>query len=309
MSMPHKMVRRLEKAEELDKAARPASNAVKRAVRPRFVRDLLSGTKLGHPLHPSLTDVTIGAWSMASLLDAAGGWKSEPAADLLMTTGVIAAAPTALTGLNDWADTLGAERRVGLVHAAANTAALSLYVASLIERARGNRGTGKALGYAGFAVMGMSAYLGGHLSFVRGLNVNRNAWQEGPDEWTSVLDENQLVEGEHRTADADGVEILLHRTHGKVYAMAATCSHMGGPLPDGTFERDCVTCPWHGSTFRFTDGGVVRGPATTPQPSYETRVQSGRIEVRVPPAGVTAGPVEEHPVRTHRRLRARIPAS
>ena len=56
---------------------------------------------------------------------------------------------------------------------------------------------------------------------------------------------------------------------------------MGGPLGEGTIAEDCVTCPWHGSIFRFADGAVVRGPARSPQPRYETRVSGDRIEVRV----------------------------
>jgi nitrite reductase/ring-hydroxylating ferredoxin subunit/uncharacterized membrane protein len=309
MSMPQKMVRRLERAEALDGAAGPVSRAVQWAVRPRLVRNLLSGTNLGHPLHPTLTDVPIGAWSMAALLDTVGGPESEPAADLLVQTGVVAALPTALTGLNDWSDTLEGERRVGLVHAAANTVALGLYAASAVERARGNRRRGKMLGFAGLGVMAASAYLGGHLSFVRGVNVNRTAWEQGPEEWTPTLMEAELADGDHRTVDADGVQILLYRTSGKVYALAATCSHMGGPLGEGTFEDDCVVCPWHGSTFRFADGGIVRGPASTPQPSYETRVENGRIEVRVPPKGVPEGAAEEHAHRRSRRAATGVSAS
>ncbi|TDC53007.1 iron-sulfur protein [Actinomadura sp. KC345] len=282
MSVPQKAALRLEKAEALDKVAKPSSSMVKRVVRPKVVRNLLSGTNLGHPLHPMLTDVPIGAWTMAGLLDAVGGREAEPAADLLVTAGIAAAVPTALTGANDWSDTLGGERRVGLVHAAANSAALMLYAASLAARRRGDRGKGKALGFAGLGVMAASAYLGGHLSFSRGVNVNRTAWLEGPEEWTPVLADAELPEGAHRTAAADGVRVLLHRMDGKVYALANTCSHMGGPLGEGTIEDGCVTCPWHGSTFRFGDGGIERGPASSPQPFYETRVQSGRIEIRAP---------------------------
>ena len=301
MSMPQKMVRRLERTESLDRAAKPLSKAVQRVVKPRFVRNVLSGTNTGHPLHPTLTDVTIGAWTMASLLDVMGGHESEQAADMLVTTGVAAALPTALTGLNDWSDTLGEDRRVGLVHAAMNSAALGMYIASLVERVRGNRMRGKMLGFAGLGMMSVSAYLGGHLSFVKGVNVNRTAYHEGPDEWTPVLGDNELAEGQHRVADAGGVPILLHRAQGKVYALDAVCSHMGGPLDEGTFERGCVTCPWHGSTFRFTDGHIMRGPASTPQPAYETRVENGRIEVRVPPLGVSGGPADDHHARTRRR--------
>jgi nitrite reductase/ring-hydroxylating ferredoxin subunit len=227
---------------------------------------------------------------------------------MLVLTGVASAVPTALTGLNDWSDTLGEDRRVGLVHASSNTVALSLYVASLVSRARGNRGMGKALGFAGFGMASVGAYLGGHLSFVKGVNVNRTAWQEGPDEWTPTVAEDALAEGDHRVVDAGGVQVLLHTMDGTVYALAATCSHMGGPLGDGTFERGCVTCPWHGSTFRFADGGIVRGPASTPQPCYETRIQGGRIEVRVAPAGLPPKASDKaHPRRANRRVLTRMP--
>jgi nitrite reductase/ring-hydroxylating ferredoxin subunit len=56
--------------------------------------------------------------------------------------------------------------------------------------------------------------------------------------------------------------------------------HAGGPLHEGKVEDGRVTCPWHASTFNLADGSLVRGPATAPQPSYETRVQDGKIEVR-----------------------------
>jgi len=95
-----------------------------------------------------------------------------------------------------------------------------------------------------------------------------------------VLAETDLADGEHRKADADGVPVLLYRTAGTVYALASTCTHMGGPLEEGTISDGCVTCPWHGSTFRFADGSIVRGPASTPEPCYQTRIQDGRIEVR-----------------------------
>jgi nitrite reductase/ring-hydroxylating ferredoxin subunit len=281
MSMLHRTARRLERMEALDNLAKPLAGAVGRAVRPRLVRNLLSGTNLGHPLHPVLTDLPIGAWGMSALLDAAGGSAAEPAADLLVTAGVVAAVPTAASGLNDWSDTYGPETRVGLVHAAANTTALSLYLASLAARARGHRRRGKLLGLAGFAVLLVGGYLGGHLSFVKGVNVNRTAWQQGPAEWTPVLADAELADGGHHKVDAGGVPVLLYRADGRTYAVAATCSHMGGPLEEGTIADGCVTCPWHGSTFRFADGGIVRGPASTPQPRYETRLQDGRIEVHV----------------------------
>jgi nitrite reductase/ring-hydroxylating ferredoxin subunit len=229
---------------------------------------------------PVLTDLPIGAWVMSALLDTVGGPAAEGAADLLVTAGVVAAVPTAAAGLNDWSDTAGPGTRVGLVHAALNTTALSLYLASLVARARGRRRGGQALGLAGLGVLTGGGYLGGHLSFGLGVNVNRTAWEQRPHQWTPVLAGTELADGQHRKADAGGAPVLLYRTAGTVYALASTCSHMGGPLADGAISDGRVTCPWHGSTFRFADGTIVRGPASTPQPCYQTRIQDGRIEVR-----------------------------
>jgi len=280
MKIMQQTVRRLERLEALDKVAKPLAEAVGRAVQPRVVRNPLSGTDLGEPLHPVLTDLPIGAWVMSALLDTAGGPAAEGAADLLVTAGVVAAAPTAAAGLNDRSDTAGPETRVGLVHATLNTTALSLYLASAVARALGRRRGGKALSLAGLGVLMGGAYLGGHLSFGMGVNVNRTAWQQPPHQWTPVLADTDLADGEHRKADADGVPVLLYRTAGTVYALASTCTHLGGPLQEGTISDGCVTCPWHGSTFRFADGTIVRGPASTPEPCYQTRIQDGRIEVR-----------------------------
>jgi nitrite reductase/ring-hydroxylating ferredoxin subunit len=95
-----------------------------------------------------------------------------------------------------------------------------------------------------------------------------------------VLGETELGEGEHRRVAAGEATVLLVRDRGRVHALANTCSHAGGPLDEGRFATGCVVCPWHGSTFRLVDGSIVRGPASTPQPSYETRARAGKIEVR-----------------------------
>jgi nitrite reductase/ring-hydroxylating ferredoxin subunit/uncharacterized membrane protein len=280
MSTLHRAAHRLERMEGLDRFAKPVAGAVGKVLRARVIRNLLSGTNLGHPLHPMLTDVPIGAWTMSTLLDTVGGVAAEPAADLLVGAGIIAAVPTAASGLNDWSDTHGAETRVGLVHAMANTATLGLYLASLTARARGNRRGGRALGAAGFGMLIAGAYLGGHLSYVKGVNVNRTAWEQRPGEWTPVLPDAQLAEGKPHMARAGDVPVLLYRTAYQVYALSNTCSHMGGPLAEGTVSDGCITCPWHGSTFRFADGIIVRGPASTPQPVYQTRIHDGFVEVR-----------------------------
>jgi nitrite reductase/ring-hydroxylating ferredoxin subunit/uncharacterized membrane protein len=280
MRVLHEAARRVERMEALDRVAKPVAGAVGRAVRPRIVRNLLSGTNLGHPLHPMLTDLPIGAWTMATLLDAVGGAAAAPAADLLVGAGVVAAVPTAASGLNDWSDTHGAETRVGLVHAAANTTALSLYIASLVARLRGRRRPGRVLGQLGFAVLAAGGYLGGHLGYVRGVNVNHTAWHERPDEWTAVLPDSELAEGQSRAVDTAAGRILLARCAGQVLALDSVCTHAGGPLEEGVVADGYVTCPWHGSMFRLADGEIRRGPASTPEPGFETRVLGGQIEIR-----------------------------
>jgi nitrite reductase/ring-hydroxylating ferredoxin subunit/uncharacterized membrane protein len=283
MKLLDDLVGRVERWKALDWAGRPAAAAVGRVVSPAPVRNLLSGTVLGHPAHPMLTDLPIGAWSMATLLDLVGGRAAEPAADLLVATGVVTAVPTAATGLNDWSDTKGAARRVGQVHAAANNIGLALYTASYVCRRRGDRTTGKALGLAGLGAVMAGGFLGGHLSYALGVNVNRTAWRKGPREWTGVLDAADLAPGGHRLVQAGAVSVVLVREGEAITALDSVCSHMGGPLEEGTIADGCVTCPWHGSTFRLTDGSIVRGPASVPQPAYEARVQDGRIQVRARP--------------------------
>jgi nitrite reductase/ring-hydroxylating ferredoxin subunit/uncharacterized membrane protein len=270
----------IERFDRLDGMASSLAGAVGRAVQARPVRNLLSGTAIGHPLHPILTDLPIGAWSMAALLDLLGGRASAPAADILVSVGIATAVPTAAAGLNDWSDTQGQVRRTGLVHAAANSTALCLYISSAVARAAGHRWLGKTLGLSGFGILMFGGFLGGHLTYANAVNVNKTADRNGPSQWTPALGDSELSDGEHRKVDVAGVTVLLHRSGADVHALDSVCSHMGGPLDQGEIAGGCVTCPWHGSTFRLEDGSIVRGPASHPQPAYETRINNGRIEVR-----------------------------
>jgi len=275
------LLERIEKAEGLDSVARPLAKAVARVVPHGPVKDALSGTWLGHPLHPLLTDVAIGSWTSAFLLDVFGGETMEAAADSLVAAGVVSALPTALSGLSDWSDLLGAERRVGLIHATANVLAVTCYGLSWVARRKGDRSRGVALGLLGASIATVGGFLGGHLSYRQGVNVDRNAWEEGPEGWVDVVAEDELAEGRAVAAAADGVRVCLVKRGADVHAIADVCGHAGGPLHEGELDGEGrITCPWHGSTFRVQDGAVVHGPATGPQPDFDTRVQDGRVSVR-----------------------------
>lgn len=265
----------------LDGFAKKASDVVGAATKSRVVKNALSGSWLGHQLHPVLTDLPIGAWGAATALDLIGGEESAAASRRLVGLGLVASAPTAMAGFSDWSDTVGADRRVGLVHGLSNAAASALQATSWLARRRGHRGAGVVLSLLAFATTLTSAYLGGHLSFVRGIGVNRTAFQRPTKMWTEVAADADIAEGALVRVMADDVPVLIVRQDGELHAISAVCSHAGGPLDEGTLDDDgCVTCPWHGSRFRIHDGSVERGPASVPEPDWDVRVEDGRILVR-----------------------------
>jgi nitrite reductase/ring-hydroxylating ferredoxin subunit/uncharacterized membrane protein len=277
---PYRLVERLERTDALDGVAGAVQRNAQAIYRPGALKDALSGTWLGHPLHPLLILMPLGCWTSASFLDLVGGRGSRAAADRLVAAGVVSALPTAAAGASDWSDTAGAERRVGIVHAAANSAGLVCFAASWVARKRGRRARGVALALAGHVFAGLGGYLGGHLTYATGVGVDTTAFQTGPEVWTAVLDASEVPEGRPVGTHVDGVRLLLVRDGGEVRALAARCTHRGGPLDEGEVADGCVTCPWHGSRFELATGAIVQGPATAPQPAYEARVVDGRVEVR-----------------------------
>ena len=282
---PDEIAIRIGKVDGLERIAEPLGKAVKKLVPRGPMKDALSGTWLGHQLHPMLTDIPIGSFTSATILDLVGGRRAQPAANVLATVGIMSTVPTAAAGLADWSDTNGSTRRVGVVHATANIIGVSLYTASVVARRRGKRASATGLGLLGMSVMSVAGYLGGHLTLGRGVGVNHTMLDEPPAEWTPALAASELAERKpRRVVDLNGLPILLRRRGGVVDALSNRCTHAGGPLDEGTFEGSgadvCVRCPWDQSTFRMRDGAVVHGPASVTQPSYESRERHGTIELR-----------------------------
>jgi nitrite reductase/ring-hydroxylating ferredoxin subunit/uncharacterized membrane protein len=249
------------------------------------LKTLAHGTWLGHPLHPVLTDIPIGAWTLAVLFDiiylfrGTHGWIS--AADLTIFVGLLGALGSAITGYTDWNDTFGRERRVGIAHGLLNTTAIVVYLVSLIIRVGGgSRGLAIVLALIGYGIVLTAAFLGGDLVFGIGTGVNHHAWQEVPTKFTRVMLEGQLTDNTLVRAMAGDTPILLYKKGDSVCAISETCSHAGGPLSEGEVDGSIVQCPWHGSRFDICSGLVKGGPATISQVRYETRIQNGQIEVR-----------------------------
>jgi len=275
---------RVNGAAVLDAPAKQVAAKVRGLVGPGRFKDLISGTWLGHALHPLLTDVVIGAWTSALLLDLAGGDGAEPAADRLLAVGIAAYPPTALTGMTDWSDAEPADdgvRRVGALHASVNATALGLQIASYAARRRGDRGRGVALSVAGAGVLGFGGWLGAHMSYAQGIGVDQTTFDPGPEEWTVALPAAELRDGEPIAVQVGDAPVLVVRTEGGLRAVHDRCSHRGCSLADGRIDGDVVECVCHGSRFRLADGGIERGPATGPQPAYEVRERDGRVEVRL----------------------------
>ncbi len=275
-----RIVKQIEDKKGLDRLGGPLADAAGRATSPRSIKNALSGTWLGHQLHPMLTDVPIGSWFSASLLDFTAGPSGGRSAQRLVGFGILAAVPTAAAGASDWSESYGAEQRVGLVHALGNVGALTLQVASYLARRRGSRGAGIALSAAGTGLAAAAGYLGGTLTLDQGVGVNHTVFEDSVSEWTDVAALTELAPGQLVRVSASGVPVVLVRQGSTVHALSATCVHAGGPLDEGTLVDGCVRCPWHGSEFRLTDGKVHRGPAAAAQPSWQVRLQDERVQVR-----------------------------
>jgi nitrite reductase/ring-hydroxylating ferredoxin subunit len=277
------VLQRLEHEDRLDEPAKVIGKTVRGQLSSQPLKDVLSGTWLGHAVHPMLTDIVIGSFISTTLLDLFGGDESGTAGTRLNTLGVLAYPPTALTGLNDWADTEIADdtvRRVGLVHAAGNAVALTLYVGSLVARRRGRRGRARLFSVLGGGVLMVGGYLGGHMSLSQGVGPDQTIFDAGPSDWAEAGPASALSQGEPARVVVDDTPVLLLRDGEQIFAIHDRCSHRGCSLSEGSVEGEEIVCACHGSRFDRRTGSVRQGPATAPQPAFEVRERDGTIEIR-----------------------------
>jgi nitrite reductase/ring-hydroxylating ferredoxin subunit/uncharacterized membrane protein len=253
----------------------------------KAVKNFLHGTKLGHPLHPILTDIPIGAYTTTAVMDLMellGKEDMRPGADASLAIGLAGAAGAAVTGTVDWTGTSGQNRRVGLMHATLNIGATLLNTASLIFRKKTtHRKLAMGLSFWAYGITMLAAYLGGHLVYGQQMGVDHTAGGGPyPLRFTDVCPDEDVKEGKMICTEAGNITVLLARQAGRLYAIAHTCSHLGGPLSEGELlDNACVKCPWHNSVFSLEDGRVMEGPATQPQPKFETRIHNGNIQVKL----------------------------
>jgi nitrite reductase/ring-hydroxylating ferredoxin subunit/uncharacterized membrane protein len=270
----------------LDSIGDPLQKTIRETL-PRELKNALHGTWLGHPLHPALTDVPVGAWTAAMALDAleslSGRKELRAGADAAIAIGLVGAVGSAITGLTDWSETDGRGKRVGLTHGLLNIAATALYTASYAMRKRkSSRQRGVALSMLGYAIASASAYLGGHLTLGEQVGVDHTATADSgkPEKFVAVMKESDLEANTPTRVEAEGVAVLLVKRHDRIFAITETCPHLGGPLSEGKLVGDAIRCPWHMSELALDDGHVVNGPTAFPARCFEVRVREGNIEVR-----------------------------
>jgi nitrite reductase/ring-hydroxylating ferredoxin subunit/uncharacterized membrane protein len=254
----------------------------------RPLKLLLNGTWIGHPLHPVLKDIPVGAWTFTVIFDLGGLLFKVPsfgvAASVTTAVGIAGALGAAVAGLMDWMDVDPPEKSVGAVHAILNVTATLIFAANLVMRWQGQWQLSWAscvVGLAGYLLMTMGATLGGGMVYRMGVMINRNAYRNGPADFRGAIAASKLAEGQMVRVEVDGQPILMVKSGSKICAIGAVCSHYGAPLNEGTIEGGAVRCPWHGSRFALEDGSVREGPTCTPVPSYEVRVVNDQVEVKM----------------------------
>ncbi len=268
-------------AEPLSKAVRGAYEAAGPAG--QQAKNALHGVWLGHPLHPVLTDVPIGAWTTALALDAAanGDPGMRRAATFAIGVGLAGAVGAAVTGLTDWSETDGQARRTGLIHGLLNVTATTLFATAYAVRRKDSHQSGRTCAWMGYAIAIGAAYLGGNLVYDQRIGVT-HADVEPPGAFTPVIDSASLAENTMTRVRAGDADVLLARQHGRTCALVNSCAHLGGPLSEGILKDGSVVCPWHGSEYALEDGLVLNGPSTHNQPCLVTRERDGRLEIKVP---------------------------
>jgi nitrite reductase/ring-hydroxylating ferredoxin subunit len=279
------LAERLEHVRALDSVAGRLAEAVRRRVPAGPRADALHGVWLGQPVHPALIGLPVGFWTSATVLDFVPG--SERASRVLIALGLAGAAPTAAAGLADWSRLHREQQRVGVFHAASTASSSALFAASLLARSAGQQASGRLLALGGLAALTAGTYLGRHMAFPLGAGASHAepVAHLAPLGWHDLCRIYELPEGRLVRRRLGYLGLVVLRQGSDVLVLAERCAHLGGPLHQGALvngaQGPCVTCPWHGSTYRLTDGRVVHGPATARQPAFDARIiEGGMVQVR-----------------------------
>jgi len=255
----------------------------------KLLQDFMNGSWLGHSLHAVIVDVVIGGATAALLLDVLRMYFNvdglENAATWVLGLAWLGGLGAILTGLTDFKDTdTGDERNVTGLHGLVNIVGNGGFFFSLTQRIDGNHDGAFWTLLIGYLLISFGSYIGGHVVFKYGYMVNHNAFSRGKraKEFVAVVSVAEVAEGAPTKVMFGSTAVMLVRRGDVVHALKDTCSHAGGPLSEGELRDDTITCPWHFSTFRLSDGSVVHGPAGSRQVSYRARINGDQVELQGP---------------------------
>ena len=241
-------------------------------------KNLLNGTWLGEPLHVILTDIPIGAWTVALVFDGldlvSNRHEFAVAADASIGIGLVGAVGAAVTGVTDWQDVDAPARPIGLIHGLLNVSATALFVTSLVLRKKKSRTSGRVFAALGYAVMSVAAHLGGKMVYEYRVGVDQTDGEAFPQDFVAVMSASDLAEAKPTRAEHAGVPILLVRRGDRIFALAETCSHFSGPLSEGKLIATASSAhgTLRGSLWKtaacLTDRLSILNPAS--RPAYRT---------------------------------------
>ena len=289
MNVLKKLVDKAASTPALDKPAERVADTVEAVMAGQpnreVVENTLHGTWLGHPLHPVLTDLPIGAWTLAGVMDAADmlAGNGRSSATPAIAFGLVASLPTASAGVMDWRHGGTERKRVGVAHAALNGGALALYTASLLLRPT-HVGLARLLGFGGLGLVSASAYLGGHLISNMGMGVKHESPATPPAGPAAASLDGELAENTPRRVELQGYPVTLVRHNGRLFALADVCPHMGCSLSNGSVSGDALMCACHGSTFALEDGRVLKGPSAFPVRAFRASGEGAAVTISPPDA-------------------------
>lgn len=281
------VIDRIERDERISTLAGKLKGSAQPLIGDGLARDVLTGRWLGHPAHPAIVLAPLAGWFAGTLLDVVGGASARRSAQRLIGAGTLAALPAAATGVAEWLTTNKAEERIGTVHAALADTTTVMFATSWALRTRRRHRAAVATGLVGAALAGATAFMGGHLSYRRGVGVTTVAFQSGPEDWEPLELDAEPSRSHPVRGVADGLPYAVvaapatgDAADGEPHVMESRCSHRGGPLHEGTVVDGCLECPWHGARFDLDTGEVRRGPASAAQPVYDVVDDDGRLSIR-----------------------------
>jgi nitrite reductase/ring-hydroxylating ferredoxin subunit len=97
--------------------------------------------------------------------------------------------------------------------------------------------------------------------------------------YVKVCSMDLIPSGSVKAFHVNGKEIMVINNNGQLFCLEARCTHAGAPLAEGTIKDDILTCPWHGSKFKISNGKVIKGPAKQDLKVYKNIIKNNFLHI------------------------------